>query len=87
MEKKSDVFVNLPTGFRKSLIYQSSPLIVDTILKLSGHIILVLPLINFLQEQVLYLQSVGISSISLSTVKGKERKDAEEGIFSIVCYS
>ena len=65
VEKKSDVFVNLPTGYGKSLIYQSLPQITDTISEVPGHIIVVVsPLINLMKsksviyETLEYLQSV-----------------------------
>lgn len=35
--KKTDVFVNLPTGFGKSLIYQALPLLFDILSNASGH--------------------------------------------------
>lgn len=85
VEKRTDVFVNLPTGFGKSMIYQALPLIVDTISKASGHIVVVVsPLINLMQEQVLYLRDVGISSVCLSNIKDEETRDIEEGNFSVV---
>ena len=85
VEKKSDVFVNLPTGYGKSLIYQSLPQITDIISKVPGHIIVVVsPLLNLIEEQVGYLRSVGISSVSLSNINDEEARDVEEGKFSVV---
>ncbi len=85
VEKKSDVFVNLPTGYGKSLIYQSLPQITDTISEVPGHIIVVVsPLINLMQEQVGYLRNIGISSVSLSNINDEEAKDVEQGKFSVV---
>ena len=39
VQKKTDVFVNLPTGYGKSLIYQALPFVYDSILEAAGHII------------------------------------------------
>ncbi len=78
-------FVNLPTGYGKSLIYQYLPQITDTISKVPGHIIVVVsPLINLMQEQVGYLRNIGISSVSLSNINDEEAKDVEQGKFSVV---
>ena len=41
VEKQRDVFINLPTGFGKSLIYQALPLVFDAIHE-EGHIVVVL---------------------------------------------
>ena len=38
---KKDVFVNLPTGFGKSLIYQALPFVFDHVKKSAGHIVVV----------------------------------------------
>ena len=39
--KGKDVFVNLPTGYGKSLIYQALPTVFDTLRSSSGHIVVV----------------------------------------------
>ena len=45
VEKQRDVFINLPTGFGKSLIYQALPLVFDA-MHGEGHIVVVVsPLI------------------------------------------
>ena len=41
VEKQRDVFINLPTGFGKSLIYQALPFVFDT-MHGEGHILLLL---------------------------------------------
>ena len=41
VEKQRDVFINLPTGFGKSLIYQVLPLVFDA-MHGEGHIVVVL---------------------------------------------
>ena len=46
-QKKTDVFVNLPTGYGKSLIYQALSFVYNSILEAAGHIVVVvLPLVN-----------------------------------------
>ena len=85
VKEDTDVFVNLPTGFGKSLIYQSLPLIFDTISQVSGHVVVVVsPLVSLIQDQVAFLQSIGISSVSLSDIKEEEQKNVEDGKFSVV---
>lgn len=50
---KRDVFVNLPTGFGKSLIYQALPLSFDVMLEAPGHIVAVISLlVNLMKDQV-----------------------------------
>ena len=36
-QKKTDVFINLPTGYEKSLIYQALSFVYNSILKAAGH--------------------------------------------------
>ena len=92
VKEKKDVFLNLPTGFGKSLIYQALPLIFDEISEsVRGHIVVVVsPLLNLIQDQVNTLQKLGISAVSLSSVVEDEDdlenkiKDVECGRFSVV---
>ena len=56
---KTDVFVNLPTGFGKSLIYQALPLISDVLLEAPGHVVAAIsPLVNLMKDQVEKLTSL-----------------------------
>ena len=51
VQKKTDVFVNLPTGYGKSLIYQALPFVCDSILEAAGHIVVVVsPLVNLMKD-------------------------------------
>ena len=59
MINRTDVFVNLPTGFGKSLIYQALPLTFDVLLEAPGHIVAVIsPLVNLMKDQVEKLTSL-----------------------------
>ena len=86
VSKKTDVFVNLPTGFDKSLIYQAIPLIYDVNMAGSTrHVAVVIsPLVNLMKDQVEKLTSLGISAISLSEIDNEKVKGVEKGAFSIV---
>ena len=56
--QKEDVFVNLPTGSGKSLIYQALPLVFDHVSDESGHIIVVVsPLVSLMGDQVKYFEN------------------------------
>ena len=49
VEEGRDVFINLPTGFGKSLLYQALPLVFDLTSKQPGHIVVVVsPLISLM---------------------------------------
>jgi len=37
IERKKDIFVNLPTGFGKSLVFQALPLVIDHLSSQPGH--------------------------------------------------
>lgn len=51
IQGKSDLFVNLPTGFGKSIIYQALPLILDRLNNDHDHIVVVVsPLINLMSD-------------------------------------
>ncbi len=70
-----DVFVNLPTGSGKSLIFQSFPIVVDY---LRGKcpddhsiVVVVSPLVSLMKDQVNYLISKGVNAAFL----GEEQLD------------
>ncbi len=82
MEDK-EIFVNLPTGSGKSLIYQGLPVIFDTVKRTSGHIVAVIsPLLNLINDQVNYLNCLGIMPVNLSNLRNEEeRVMVEQGRF------
>ena len=85
VQKKTDVFINLPTGYGKSLIYQALPFVYDSILEAAGHIVvMVLPLINLMKDQVDKLANLGILAASLCEITEKNAKGIVEGRFSII---
>ena len=65
---KRDVFVNLPTGFGKSLIYQMAPMVMKELgLCINPIIIVISPLVSLMQDQVNQLEKQGLSAVSLMT--------------------
>ena len=84
VDKKKDVFINLPTGFSKSLIQQALPIVFNITRNSTGHVVVISPLVNVMKDQVENLKKLGISAISLSNVKDGEAKDVEEGHFVVV---
>ena len=82
---KRDVFVNLPTGFGKSLIYQAIPLIFDVMLEAPGHIVAVIsPLVNLMKDQVEKLTGLEIPAATLSEIDKEKEMGVEKGVFSII---
>ena len=83
---KKDVFVNLPTGFGKSLIFQSLPIVLDALTNKPGHIVLVLsPLLTLIDDQIQNSRALGLSCVSLSHVQTEdEYKEVERGAFQVV---
>ena len=80
-----DVFINLPTEFGKSLIYQALPLVFDVARNSMGHIVVIIsPLVNLMKDQVENLKQLGITAISLSDIKDGEAKALEEGNLTVV---
>ena len=62
------MFVNLPTGFGKSLIYQLAPLIVEEMSPLGGKIhsaviLVISSLVSLMKDQVQYLERKGIKAL------------------------
>ena len=79
---RKDVFVNLPTGFGKSLIFQMAPFVHAELAKFypdSGFsqnpiVIVVSPLINLIEDQKQHLKKLGIAAASI----GEEEDLREE---------
>ena len=81
---KKDVFINLLTGFGKSLIYQALTIVFNITRNSTGHVVVISPLGNLMKDQVENLKKLGITAISLSNVKDEEAKDVEVGHFVVV---
>ena len=81
-----DIFVNLPTGAGKSLIYQALPTIFYSLYGFEHLVVVVSPLLSLIADQVKKLQTLGITAVSLSDIKDKKQiRMVEEGAFSVVC--
>ena len=84
VQRKTDVFINLPTGFRKSLIYQALPLVCDTVRGTTGHIVVaVSPLVNLMKDQVGKLVN-RYPAVTLSDISEDNMKAVKRGAFSVV---
>ena len=87
VEKQRNLFINLPIGFGKSLIYQALSLVFDA-MRGEGHIAVVIsPLISLMKDQVQKLKNLGISAVTLSDIEEEDAKAVEKGVFSLVYES
>ena len=88
VKEKKDIFVNLPTGFGKSLIYQALPLVYSCLPESTDQkniIVVISPLNSLIKDQVLRLNSLGITAISLAEIAtDKQTKEVNNGDYSIV---
>ena len=92
IKEKRDIFVNLPTGFGKSIKFQALPLILDCLFyeqtRQDGQwyiVAVVSPLLNLIVEQVRNLMDLGIKAVNLSDVESDEDiRKVERGWFSVV---
>ena len=85
-----DVFVSLPTGFGKTLCYTLLPRVFDHIRSVdnSSIIIVISPLIALMEEQVMSVQSLGISAVYISDVQSREkRQQIKAGMFQVIFMS
>ena len=67
-ETSSHIFVNLPTGSGKSLIYQSLPIVADILYERprgSSTILVISPLQALMKDQVNYIQSIYFPAIAV----------------------
>ena len=73
--KGKNVFVNLPTAFGKSLIFQSLPIVADIVSgkpRGSSVIVVISPLRSLMEDQVQYLNSICIPAIAITDVEDPE---------------
>ena len=84
--EKTDEFINLPTGFGKSLIYQALPLICDTVRGSTEHIVVVVvsPLVHLMKDQPTKLANIGIPAVTFSDINDENMRVVERGAFSVV---
>ena len=89
--EKDNVFINLPTGYGKSLIYQCMPLVADI---LNGNprgtsvLVVISPLKALMEDQVEYLGNVGISAIAVEDNTDPELVQMiKNGVFMVVYCS
>ena len=89
--ERDNVFINLPTGYGKSLIYQCIPLVVDI---LNGNprgtsvLVVISPLKALMEDQVEYLGNVGISAIAVEDKTDPEfLQMIKNGVFMVVYCS
>ena len=89
VEKKRDVFVNLPTGFGKSLIYQALPVVFSSLPCSSEKnvVIVISPLTSLMKDQVSRLTSLGIGAVSLAELTDQQSVAVQNGEFSVVFAS
>ena len=85
MRGSRDVFVNLPTAYRESLIYQAFSLIFSSLTASPGHVVAVVwPLVNLMEDQVRLLRIIGLSSVSLSDLEEGEAEKEKKVVYSVV---
>ena len=81
-----DVFVNLPTGFGKSLIYQTVPLCwkfirqyasptTETLTTASVVSVVISPLISLMQDQTRALNAIGIRAVYMGEISDQDQME------------
>ena len=77
LRKVCDVFVNLPTGFGKSVLFQALPVVYSHVQpsRETNIVIVVSPLVNLMKDQVSRLTSLGTSAVSPSDICSNEDID------------
>jgi len=83
-----DIFVNLPTGYGKSIIFQMAPIVHEELATTPGKPILIVvsPLSSLMEDQKSYLKSLGITVGAIGDDKD-ENTAIEKGQMSIVLTS
>ena len=73
--KGKNIFINLPTGFGKSLIFQCLPIVADILYSKprgSSIVVVISPLRSLMDDKVIHLQSVGIPAIAITDEEDPE---------------
>ena len=84
---RQDVFVNLPTGYGKSLVFQMAPFVHSELGNATNPIVIVIsPLISLMQDQTEYLRSLNIKAAFIGEDK-LENLSIEKGECSVVYSS
>lgn len=96
----NDIFVGLPTGFGKSMIFQAIPVCYNFILtknadsdnELSSSSplaigVVVSPLVGLCRDQVQSLAKLGVKAIYLGDASDEDWKNVEKGVFSMIYSS
>ena len=77
---KTDKFINLPTGFSKSLIYQALLLVCDTVHGTTGHYCCCcFAPGNSWKIKLQKLENIGIPSVTLSDISKENMRVVERG--------
>ena len=69
------VFVNLPAGYGKSLIFQGLPIVAGIVKSKprgSSVVVVISPSLSLMDDQVLYLNNMGIQAIAITNVEDPE---------------
>lgn len=91
--ERKDVFVNLPTGYGKSIIFQMAPLVHSELGKINCSedsytpiLIVISPLKSLMADQINYLRGLGIKAASIGD-DNEENKKILNGEFTLVYTS
>ncbi|XP_028414616.1 ATP-dependent DNA helicase Q-like 1 [Dendronephthya gigantea] len=89
--EKGNVFVNLPTGYGKSLIFQCIPIVYDILYSRprgTSVVVVISPLKALMKDQVEYLATFGVPAIAIGDEYDEETiQQVKNGYFLIVYCS
>ncbi len=88
--EKGNLFVNFPTGFGKSLIFQCIPFVADILYsrpRCSSVMVVISPLNALMNDHVEYLGNLGIPSISIKGDDDPEIIQVKNGTYVLVYCS
>lgn len=86
-----DIYASLPTGYGKSLIFYTFPVVMDVVLNRpqgSSKVIIISPLKTVIEDQLNYLKTLGLSAVALHDEQLEDiLKEVENGSFSYLFTS